>query len=552
MVTEKRNPVIEGFLYYRIHLYIISFTVIHLFKSKLYEIICLIGDINSNTPFYTLFKVIFVYGIYILWGWLLCKDIRNRRYRRLTGRCYDYDHSCLNKPYPHLVEFYTKISDPHKLNTSVYPKMDWKDAKGIVFGYDEEGRLITVNSDCESNFLTVGPPGSWKTRGHVIPNCLNFDGSVVCVDMKGECGEYIKAHSNRKLLRFCPDDENALEESVRFDVLQNYHNLNPTDQKLFIENMANIFVKNEGNDEAASYYTTRAKKIFRGICHYILDEYKPDADLPYIIHRILQSDVFSWGEIIEHSNCLPAKELILSLRDGNDKNTGGAYDSLTTCLLPYSNDVLDILLSNKDPDKCVSIKHLDAGYDLFLQIKQDHIVVYAPLLSLIIQEGLMRSFMQRPDSSTGAKLRPILFIIDEFPRVSESMSYNTIDTLLATMRSKKILIDILIQNTGQIEKNYGQEGAKAIMANCNYQTILACNDVDSASYFSELFGKKKVLKQSTNRTNAPNNSTTNGISVIEEQEDIYSPQDLCDLPASGSMVVYFKGKHVKLKKVKAI
>lgn len=551
MVTEKRNPVIEGFIYYRIHLYILSLILIYMFEPQLFDITCLIADLKSYDPLYNPLKVIFNYGIYALWLWLFFTNTRNRRYKHLTGRSYMNDRNSFNWTYPSLVKFYTQRSDTHKLDTSYCPYMDWKDAKGIVFGYDTKGRLLSVESDCESNFLTVGPPGSWKTRGHVMPNCITFDGSIVCVDIKGECGEYSKTHSKRKILRFCPDDEHALEESVRFDIFQNYHNLDPTDQKLFIENVANILVKPEGG-EAGTYFTTRGRKIFRGICHYILDESKPNADFPFIIHSILQSNIFTWGETIENSNCTVAKELILSLKDGNDKNMGGAYDTLTTSLLPYSNDILDILLSNKEPNKCVSIKQLDDGYDLFLQIKQEHINVYAPLLALILQEGLMRPFMQRPDSSTGIKLRPILFIIDEFPRISESMPFEIIDTLLATMRSRRVLIDMLIQNIGQLEKIYGQEGAKSIMANCNYQTILSCNDADSANYFSMLFGKKWVLKQSTNKTKNPNNSSSNGISVIEEQEDIYSPQDFCDLPSTKSMVVYFKGKHVKLRKLKAI
>lgn len=550
MVKEKKNPVLEGFIYYKIPIYIISLILIYLFNEQIYDVVCLMGEIKTSDPFYNPFKIIFEYALYGSWIWMFFINTRNRRYKRLTGRSYAHDRACFNKHYSNLVKFYTKRSDPHKLDTSECPNMDWKDAKGIVFGYDNKGRLLTVGSDCESNFLTIGPPGSWKTRGHVMPNCLTFDGSIVCVDIKGECGEYTRTHSDRKILRFCPDADDALTESVRFDVLQGYHALSPTDQKLFIENMSNILVKQEGG-ESGAYFTTRARKIFRGICHYLLDEAKPDADLPYIIHSILISDLATWGETIENSTCDLAKEFILSLKSGNPVNSGGAYDTLTTNLLPYSNAVLDVLLSNKEPEKNISIKQLDAGYDLFLQIRQEHISVYSSLLALILQEGLMRPFMQRPDSSTGVKLRPILFIIDEFPRISESMPFETIDTLLATMRSRKIIIDLLIQNIGQLEKIYGQEGARAIMANCNYQIILSCNDSDSATYFSQLFGKKWVLKQSTSKTNNPNNSSSNGISVIEEQEDIYSPQDLCDLPSTKSMIVYFKGKHVKLRKIKA-
>ncbi len=554
MVTTKRYKMIEGFFYYRIPIYMLAAWLIYIFKDLIFQYVCAYLQLTSRSMFYNVYKLLVDYGLYVLLGMFFFVMTRSRRYSILTnGRSYSHDSKAFNKTYIGLIEFYTKRSDPHKLDTSNCPTMKWTDAKGIVFGLDKKGRLLSVGSDCESNFLTIGPPGSWKTRGHAIPNCITFDGSVVCVDMKGDCGDYVSKHTDRKILTFCPDAKDALTRSVRFDILRDYHKMDSTDQKLFIENIADILVPFEGG-ESGSYFTTRARKIFRGICHYILDEQKPDADLPYIIHSILQSTIFDWGQTVENGNCIVAKELILSLKDGNDKNMGGAYDTLTTSLLPYSNDVLDVLLSNKDSKKCVTIKHLDKGYDLYLQIKQEHIKVYAPLLALIIQEGLMRPFMQRPDASTGAKLRPILFILDEFPRLSESMPYDTIDNLLSTLRSKRILIDILVQNIGQLEKIYGREGSRAIMANCNYQIVLSTNDPDSANYFSELFGKKWVLKQTTSLTNntaANNQSSSSGISVIEEQEDIYTPQDICDLPSSKSMIVYFKGKHVKLKKIKA-
>ncbi len=551
MVIEKRNKIIEGILYYRIYIYFYIALFIVLSKDSILSIICYYLDISDYGILYNLYRWIVYYGSFIILGIVFFVTARSRRYKLLTnGRSFFRDSIDFNKSYRELVEFHTQKADNHQLNTYDCPIIDWWDVKGIVLGTDSKGKLVFLKSDCESNFLVIGPPGSWKTRGHVIPNCMTFAGSVVCVDPKGEVAAYVKAHSNRKILIFCPDSPNALKESVRFDILNDYHNLNPTDKKLFIENIANILIIPEGG-EAGAFFTTRSRKILRSICHYILEEEKPDADFPYIIHNILQHDIFYWGNKIENGNCIVAKELILSLKDGNERNLGGAYDTLTTNLLPYSNDVLDVLLSNKEPNKCVTLKHLDLGYDLYLQFAAEHASVYSRLFSLILQQGLLIPFMKRPDASSGKKIRPILFMMDEFPRLAESISYDTIDQMLATLRSKKILLDLIIQNIGQLEKVYGQEGAKAIMSNCNCQVVLAANDTDSANYFSELFGKKWVLKRSTSLTNSSDQSSSNGISVIEDREDIYTPADIMDLPSDNSMLVYFKGKHAKLRKIKA-
>ena len=95
-----------------------------------------------------------------------------------------------------------------------------------------------------------------------------------------------------------------------------------------------------------------------------------------------------------------------------EKNVSDAYDALTTALVHFSNPILDQLLSKGS--NCVSIETLEKGYDVYLQIAQEHLDAYAPLFTLLIQ-SFSTAFTKRPDSSTGAKNRPILMLMDEFP-----------------------------------------------------------------------------------------------------------------------------------------
>ena len=224
------------------------------------------------------------------------------------------------------------------------------------------------------------------------------------------------------------------------------------------------------------------------------------------------------------------------------KNVSGAYDALSSALVSFSNPVLDELLQRRSDS--ISIDALEEGSDIYLQISQEHLDAYAPLFTLLIQ-SFSTAFTRRPDSSSGIKNRPILMLLDEFPQLT--FSYRMINSNLSTLRSKSVICMLIQQNFSQLEYRYQPIGARSITGNCNYQIILGSNDIESSKHFSELFGNKKVLKVGNSLTES--NQTASGKSVQEAEEKVFPPEHFGDLPASGKMVLYFKGKYAECEKL---
>ena len=146
--------------------------------------------------------------------------------------------SHFTRSYAQLVDYF-KDAEPHKLDTSLYSKESWKTTKGLIFGMDGN-RLISIPSASECNLAVFGPPGAGKTSGIAIIDAMQFDGSVLAVDIKGDIYNYVSTHSNRKILRFAPDADDALSVSCHFDPLYGFDKMSPTDQKLYLENVASI------------------------------------------------------------------------------------------------------------------------------------------------------------------------------------------------------------------------------------------------------------------------------------------------------------------------
>lgn len=524
--------------YYRVIPLSIFAIVLYLAKDLIFTILCNVSGVNDRSPFYKLYELLIPLMILALWVFVFFMTTREKLYFAKTGRHFGKDNGRYKRSYHELVEYF-EDAEPHRLDTTTFPEQTWNEASGLIFGTDGN-RLITIPSNSECNIAIFGPPGSGKTSGIAIINAMRFKGSVLAVDVKGDLFNYVSKNSKRKILRFCPDNPNALKESCHFDPFAGIDKMDITDKKLYLESVATVLIADDGGSEG-NYFTSRARKMFQGITHLILHD-TPDASFPYVIHAILQGNIFEWVTKAMESDCTASKELLASFYGNSEKNVSSAYDALTTAIVNFSNPVLDELLNNNG--KCISINDLEKEYDVYLQITQEHLDAYAPLFTLIIQ-SFSTAFTKRPDTSTGAKNKPILMLMDEFPQLT--FSYKIINSNLSTLRSKSIICMIIQQNLSQLQYRYKDEGARSIIGNCNYQIILGSNDINSSKVFSDTFGSRKVLKISNSETMSEKNST--GRSIQEATEKVFPPEHFGDLPSQNKMIIYFKGKYTECDKL---
>ena len=444
-----------------------------------------------------------------------------------------------NKGIIYLFWFFSN-ADKNKLKTAHFPKANWKRAKGILFGYTKSGKLICKPSKSEMNIAVYGTPGSSKTVSYVKPNARQFNGSVLAIDIKGDIYEYNK--NSRPIIRFAPDIHDAIHRSAHFNPLSGVSKLNSAELKLFVSNMAEILIPDDSEKE--KYFSTNARKLFCGMLLLLL-ETCPNLTFPEFLHAVLHyrrptdwklskfpTTVFEWIECISASPYPNAAEQVTAMIGNNEKNISGVFDRLNTALVPFSNDVLDVLLDGKE--NCISAEALYSGYDIYLQISQGNLKTYAPLFTLIINE-FMTNFAKRPDSAfANTNNRPILCILDEFPQLT--FPYNTINQFLSTLRSKSIIIMLVCQTISQLAYKYDTYGYQALLGNCTYQVCCKSNDPTTLNYFKTIIGTKKTLKYSD-------------LSIGETEEPVYKNEEYGTL--NDDAIVYFDGSHIKVLKIKS-
>jgi type IV secretion system protein VirD4 len=186
---------------------------------------------------------------------------------------------------------------------------------------------------------------------------------------------------------------------------------------------------------------------------------------------------------------------------------------------------------------------LEDGVDVFLSIHEDKLDQWKPLLTLITNQFL-KHFERRPELTA----KPILFLLDEFPRLGK---IENIITALTTLRSKKITISLVIQSLAQLDFLYGCDCRRVILDNCAYKAILGASDAETQEYFSRLVGTHDVIQKSISTSYLPSDTEEQGHTISEHtvEQRIIPPHEFATL---NDIVLLTPWGYFRVKKISAI
>ena len=454
-------------------------------------------------------------------------------YKDATGRSLRSDRAEFDKTRGYLLNFYKK-ADPLHLDSNTLPVENWKNAEGVILGKVNR-HLVKRKSAGEGNFLLFGRPGDGKTTCQIIPTAQRFDGSVLAIDIKGDILNWTNKKRNIKI--FAPDDKT---KSLHFDPLSGVAEMDLTKRKLYIKNLSFVIIPDETGDNS-SFFVDGGRDFFNGIALYMLHK-DPHCTFIDIVNAILKGNAFDWVITVMKSDVPEAQDYLNAYYGANEKNVAGQYKKVTDGVRPFTDGDLGELL--KPSKNSITPQMLDDGYDIYIEIPQDKIKIYAPITTILVQ-NFMDFFMERSDSSTGKELRPILFLLDEFPQLN--FNYDTLSSALATLRSKKVSLFMACQSIAQLEHRYKDTGSRGIIDNAAYISIMSAQDPRSREMFSKLVGTKKILKATTSKS-SNNGNTSFSRSVQDTREPVYQPEAFGNL--NDKVVIIYDGKYIEADKCK--
>lgn len=243
------------------------------------------------------------------------------------------------------------------------------------------------------------------------------------------------------------EDEQSLIEIVK----------NPesamVDRRRVVEYLAHSFYGDEEGDRKLSEW----------------EEDAPTCNISDIYDALLHNDLDKWEANFKYvplsHPAASAWAVFKGMGERVQPNIVGGLNTRLQLFMTYkvrrviSND--DIRLANLGAEKTA----------LFLIISDDNASMQ--LLSSLLLSFLFKDLKEAFDAVGGEGRIPVNVVADE---LANTGVWPNFEKTIATARSRKIAVSLILQSLPQLTQLYGEENAETIIGCCNTMLVLGCND----------------------------------------------------------------------------
>lgn len=285
------------------------------------------------------------------------------------------------------------------------------------------------------------------------------------------------------------EDEQSLIEIVK----------NPesamVDRRRVVEYLAHSFYGDEEGDRKLSEW----------------EEDAPTCNISDIYDALLHNDLDKWEANFKYvplsHPAASAWAVFKGMGERVQPNIVGGLNTRLQLFMTYkvrrviSND--DIRLANLGAEKTA----------LFLIISDDNASMQ--LLSSLLLSFLFKDLKEAFDAVGGEGRIPVNVVADE---LANTGVWPNFEKTIATARSRKIAVSLILQSLPQLTQLYGEENAEIIIGCCNTMLVLGCNDKYTAEYISDKSGIVTIRAKSvsdTRASSAGNRGVMQGYSLSE-------------------------------------
>lgn len=241
------------------------------------------------------------------------------------------------------------------------------------------------------------------------------------------------------------------------------------------------------------------------------EEDAPTCNISDIYDALLHNDLDKWEANFKYvplsHPAASAWAVFKGMGERVQPNIVGGLNTRLQLFMTYkvrrviSND--DIRLANLGAEKTA----------LFLIISDDNASMQ--LLSSLLLSFLFKDLKEAFDAVGGEGRIPVNVVADE---LANTGVWPNFEKTIATARSRKIAVSLILQSLPQLTQLYGEENAETIIGCCNTMLVLGCNDKYTAEYISDKSGIVTIRAKSvsdTRASSAGNRGVMQGYSLSE-------------------------------------
>lgn len=383
------------------------------------------------------------------------------------------------------------------------------------------------------------PPRSGKGVGVVIPNLLNWPGSVIVSDIKGEnwtrTAGY-RARHGQEVHLFDPLSET--ERSARWNPLAYVSEV----PYRCIDDLQRIATMLYPDPQGADpFWTSSARSLFLGVALYLFETQGSTRTIGEILRQGMASDAEGfqkhWKRVIdscERAGYPLSQEAIQSLYDVIDLapvTASSIRKTFTSRLDLWLNPMIDAATSANDFDfRELRMRPIS----IYARINPDNIARLQPLLNLFFQQAIGLQTRELPEDNPKLK-HQLLLVLDEFAALGR---IPVIANSTAFLPGYNVRSLIIVQSHSQLIEKYGIEGAKSIRKMLAARIVFAPKEFDDAEAISKELGTTTVRQKSVSRSMWGGKSPT--VSISEQPRRLLLPQEIKEL-GSDRMILFYEG-----------
>jgi type IV secretion system protein VirD4 len=409
----------------------------------------------------------------------------------------------------------------------------------------------------ETHLLTIAPPGAGKGTSIIVPTLLNYRGSVIVTDPKGELFAVTARHQEKnlgqKIIVLCPWAEKM---SAELGIRIPDHGFNPlsyitpgSDIKDECELISSILLPRHANMKADDDFWIDGGQTILTACllHLASDTEKHGAlTLPRLRQYLhlppeeMTGLLYAMSQNMEFGGCIQEYgAALLGTMERSPRQFEGTmgtaqkalriYDSASPLGQHVSQGALDFKSMKDEPTT------------IYLVIPSDRSITHAAWLNLVISLAIESVGRDRSN-------RRVLFLLDEMANLGYIPN---ILRGMAQYRGQGVQIWSIIQQISQLEKLYGKDGWQQFIGTCELVNAFGVWDPETINLLSKWLGQNTVRNYSYNVNPAKlrDEFSTLAFSTADKGVSLMRPEDIRTMPPDEQLIFYRNVAPVKAKRV---
>lgn len=424
--------------------------------------------------------------------------------------------------------------------------------EGILLG-EYKGRYLLLPG--QQSVLVAAPTRSGKGVGVMIPNLLNWPGSVVALDVKHENWRVTSGYRQRmghECFLFSPlDPEGRTARWNPFTYVSDDPDLRISDLQL----IADMLIPDEGSSDP--FWPSSGRSLFVGLALYVFET----PGLPRTIGEVLRQGMGShspsfsahWRSIIEgraQSGHALSAQCVRALSDVIDLapvTASSIRKTFTSRLELWTLPLVDAATSGDD----FGLRQLRRRpISIYIGIKPHDLRRLRPLLTVFYQQCIALQTEELPEDNPELRYQ-LLMAMDEFtapgriPIIAEAISY---------LGGYNVRTLMLIQAPSQLRETYGNNVAETIIKNLGARVVFTPRGYADAKEISEDLGnttvRVKTYSRPRHRELSTKKANDGSVNVSEQRRALLLPQEVQSMGRAHAIVFHEDTRPILCRKIR--